>query len=155
MKKYSVHPNGFFKYSFEDKKELHVWASDIPRQKVPTPIHDHRFGFVSRVLEGTLVNIIYDIMVCTNGLYYLADVVVRGGEDTILVVNSESKYIISSVHHDLYVAGDTYGMEPKIFHESRPHGFVVTEFVKTFQDESYTPRVLVPIGFTPDNTFIR
>lgn len=57
----TLHGLGFLQIKLQGKQRLHVWHPDLPRRKCweASNIHDHRFGFVSRVLIGSLTNTIY------------------------------------------------------------------------------------------------
>lgn len=164
------HANGFIQIDITPAVRLHVWGDPrIPKQATPTPIHDHAFGFTSRVLLGTLNQRTYNIepagpeadFAPEQHLYRIHRAHLQAGENTVLVpdgglvaVTHESSQYISADDDD----GETYSMEPGELHESVPVGPAVTVIVKrgkTLTQGGQSPIVLVPVGQKPSNDFDR
>ena len=57
----SLHGLGFLQVKLPGNQRIHVWHPDLPRRKCweSSNIHDHRFGFISRVLVGRQINQLY------------------------------------------------------------------------------------------------
>ena len=65
-----VHGNGFIQLDLTDRRRLHVWGDHrIPRQSVPSTIHDHTFSFKSTIILGQLVHREIGIFPDTSGAY--------------------------------------------------------------------------------------
>lgn len=166
-----VHGNGFIQIDvpWDDKVRINVWGHpDIPCQDSPSPIHDHRFGFISKIYKGVMTNhnLVYSHLhhAPTHQVY---NPVCREGEDTILVPENQS--YVADKQIDLlvgktqqfsqsYVPGETYEMRPFEFHETgvcEPTITVIQKFPVTVEYDSRKAQVLVPIGAEPDNKFTR
>jgi hypothetical protein len=150
-----VHGNGFMQLDLDANKRLNIWGHpDLPRQKVDTSIHDHRFGFISKVIVGELIQTSYDVSVFSTPTHQVFTPVVREGEDTVLAATPEllQPYILDQriVH-----AGQEYQMPPRAFHTSKARIPTATLLIKTLMRSADPVRVLVPIGRLPDNDFNR
>ena len=154
LKTARLHGNGFIQMDLVPGVRLHVWGDRVPAgQRVYTGIHDHRFGFTSRVLHGVMVNV--DLIVGTGDDFELWTPESRPGtEDTKLQPTGEfcdfEIGTVLSVH-----AGQVYSFPPYLFHETYTRGLTVTLMTKTFSDPAYRVRVAVPCGTRPDNLFDR
>lgn len=152
-----VHGNGFIQLNLSETVRLHVWGHpDIPRQKTDTPIHDHRFGFHSVVLRGMMCNVSYHVYWDEHSwTHFPYEAKTRQGEDTVLVPcnTTHGSRLVSK--KSLYTPGQSYAMNPGDVHESIPNGLTVTLVSKHGIDGVRTPRVYVPVGTKPDNTFNR
>ncbi len=158
-----VHGNGFIQVDLNMWHRLHIWGHpNIPRQAVATPIHDHIFGFVSTILVGRLVNIIYELEDSPYGVFQVYQAEVRKGEDKVLM---PTRRLV--IPHPIKVGfctpsryGDSYEMESYVFHETFAPEPTATVMVKDGATQAQganhaPPRVLVPTGGAPDNTFDR
>jgi len=153
-----VHGNGFIQVDLTSTRRLHIWGHpDIPAQRTPTPLHDHTFGFISRVLLGTMTNVKYTFKSNLNGDYVVHKVHVRDREDTVLrPVDERGCLFVESVRH--WYCGQSYEMSPGEIHFSQPQGLCATIIEKvglTLSQGGPSPRVFVPVGIEPDNTFHR
>lgn len=153
-----VHGNGFIQLNLSSDTRLHIWGHpDIPRQLVPTPIHDHAFSFQSSVIIGVLTNKTYFLEEHSSGEYIVYRAVCRDNEDTVL----ESMRIPTSVvlQHKQVLRPDNpryYRMSAYEFHETETFVPTATVMRKSYPvGPKHTPRVLVPRGFHPDNEFNR
>jgi hypothetical protein len=161
-----VHGNGFIQLDLDPEQRLHIWGHpDIPKQSVPTPIHDHVFGFHSELLIGRLVNVVYDFMPIPyeGETWEVYEPEVRHGEDTVLQPTGETGSVRMR-HAQLLVAGSSfiseYDFAPFVFHEMfapEPSATIITKRGPTLRENptGRKPRVLVPEGVEPDNEFDR
>jgi len=161
-----VHGNGFIQLDLDPEQRLHIWGHpDIPKQEVATPIHDHVFGFHSEMLVGRLVNVVYDL--CSPAYageeFEVWEPVPRHGEDTVLEPTGETGSIRMGCSLVL-IAGSPflseYDFEPFVFHEMfapEPSATIITKRGPTLRENptGRKPRVLVPVGVEPDNSFDR
>lgn len=149
----STHPNGFIQLGEGDKR-FHIWSSDIKRQSVPTPIHNHRFTFRSKILYGTLIHIEYEIEQTRTGSHTKYIVDCREGAET--KVTSTGIIVRPTIKQvSIFNKGDKYLFRKGLFHETRHIGFCVTEFEKLETDDKIVTTVLVPVGYEPENEFTR
>lgn len=157
-----VHGNGFVQLDLDPRRRLHIFGDpEIPSQDVPSPIHDHTFGFTSYILKGSLTNLQIGFAELDEGhewathMEHMAQV--RDREDTILVPTGRSgrAYLERA---EGFCAGECYHFRSRLFHETITHGPTVTVIEKdgpTLSQGGPSPRVLVPIGYEPDNSFNR
>lgn len=164
-----VHGNGFIQIDLEPGLRFHVWDESIPRQAIPTPIHDHRFSFISRILMGELINISYQAIptptepeLSKQGKWYLKPVVYRlyapmrgGNEDTKLVPADEVDYFMEVQSRDSYLEGQEYSFKARDFHETQHKGLTATLMRKTSEDLGHRVSIACPADLEPDNIFNR
>jgi len=155
-----VHGNGFIQYDIDDRIRLHVWGDPrIPKQKVATPIHDHGFGFTSRVLKGSMTNTLYKFSPHVHGDFRVYRAVsTPEGEDSSRLEPTGIIGKIRAFSTDIILAGGEYRMEPFVYHESKVEGPTATMIFKdgpTMAQGGSTPRVLVGVNQKPDNEFSR
>ncbi len=160
-----VHPNGFIQLDLDGAHRLHVWHPGLPyRQRTYHPIHDHVFGFKSRVYSGHLVNVVYTLNLNTVDSrkdYRLWQAVQTGPEESVLEIAPDWLTVGLCVMGcpNVVRAGETYTMDPCIFHEilfNEPTLTVIEKFDATiYQGNPVAPRVLIPVGVQPDNDFRR
>lgn len=161
-----VHGNRFIQIDLREGDErVHVWHDLVPfAQKYGTPIHDHVFGFHSRILAGTLIDIRYKVTPSVgktladclfNVLRYdVYSAKPRTGSDTALVKSGELVTVeLSSVQ--AMPAGMGYIIRPREFHTTAYVGYAVTRIRKTEVIRDTTPRVLCPATMSPDHEFER
>src|SRR5512146_542220 len=86
-----VHGNGFIQLDITPTVRLHLWGdARIPRQRVATTIHDHAFGFTSRVVLGSLNHRVVHLAPASEADLFASEAMVyqphrvhtRHGEDT-------------------------------------------------------------------------
>lgn len=157
-----VHGNGFVQLDLPGRLRLHVWGDPrVPRQSVSTQIHNHVFGFASRVYVGRLVNVTYSRMPDPAGRYRLCEAVCRDGEDTMLVpVLAGSRRTMTPVRVQAVEEGETYDFPDELYHETLTNQVTVTVIEKrgrtlAERPEGPRPRVFVPHDREPDNSFHR
>lgn len=153
-----VHGNGFVQLDITPEVRLHIWGDErIPRQKVETPIHDHRFGFTSYLLRGALRNVVYRVESNPDGAYEAHCAIARVGQDTVLV-GTGWLCDVTVESADVTQAGESYSMERGQIHESQPLGLSVSLIVKdgpSLNQGGSSPLVYVKRGVEPDNEFNR
>jgi hypothetical protein len=150
-----VHPNGFIQLDLPDRHRLHVWPKQpIRAQKTRHTIHDHAFDMTSRVLRGSLVNLVYREMLGDSFTVYKAS---HGmGEETTLVTSGRKCGLWPEMSKSVAVGtSEEYSMEREVLHDSLPVGLTVTIMKKTMDYPRLTPRIMVPKGVEPDNEFQR
>lgn len=153
-----VHGNGFIQLDLTPARRLHIWGDPrIPRQKVPSTIHDHTFTFSSRIYRGQMVHREIDLRPHPDGAYRLYQAVTRRGEDTRLVGGDE-RYDARITRERLLRVGATYSFEAGQFHETVAPWLCVSVIDKdgpTLAQGGKSPNILVPYDLAPDNTFDR
>lgn len=152
-----VHGNGFIQFDLTGGRRMHVWGDPrIPRQTVPSQIHDHTFSFTSQIMVGQIVHREIGLWANYEGAYDAYRPVTNEGEDTRLV-KFPMRYNATIRSEQLFKEGDTYTFEAYKFHETVAPWVCVTviEKDKSKTREGVPPTVLVPHGLEPDNSFNR
>lgn len=52
---------GFIQIKLNDKERVHVYCPEVVVTTDEEEIHDHRYGFTSKIIKGSLTNIIYGL----------------------------------------------------------------------------------------------
>lgn len=158
----TLHGLGFLQIKLQGAQRLHVWHPELPRRAcfADSAIHDHRFGFVSRVLVGTQVNVTYDTTPASAGLSapthvaYLHEGARTQYGNRPWLPDGALTVTISDI---LTVpAGDEYPMAPYVYHSTQPggDGRVATLMRKTTEGRRGA-HSLCAIGVEPDADFDR
>jgi hypothetical protein len=136
----TLHGLGFLQLQLPNNTRLHIWHPALPRRYCVdhSSIHDHRFGFRSIVLVGTIENRTYaatqvaDEVEATHASYLHEGPRTRFGNrpwirDQWLAVTEKPS------SPEIVPAGQTYNMMPYVYHASRPlgDGRVATLMAKT------------------------
>jgi len=151
-----IHGNGFVQIDLLDRpgERVHLFGHpDIPRQARPTPIHDHRFGFVSNILSGCLVNVMWDAHETSIASHVVCGYEPGIGEDTKLIPTGVEVGVIKR-YAEVLDYGSTYRVKPGELHETFANEATLTHMRK-MGVEDIKPRVLCRIGQEPDNSFDR
>lgn len=153
-----VHGNGFIQIDIDAHRRVHVFGHPkLARQSIPTPVHNHRFGFVSRVLRGRLINVRYDVALSPVGAlapYRAFTPMPRQDEDTVLVDYGMLVYLRRAAPECL-LRSESYQIEPGEFHETLANEPAVTLMTKCNTYPEIVPMVLCAYGQQPDNDFMR
>lgn len=124
----SLHGLGFIQLVLGGNQRMHVWHPDLPRRScfLHSAVHNHRFGFTSRVLKGVQVNQRCDLEVVKAGSHALishngprSD---KGGRLSYPV--ADVNVFERGVEH--YEAGEEYTMPAYEYHHTPCEGVVVT-----------------------------
>lgn len=149
-----VHGNGFIQLNLTSTTRLNIWGHpEIPKQVVSTQIHDHMFGFESRILLGVIGNRRY--LRCCGNMYLPHQAAPsKDGEDTDLepLVRECDLERAETV---FYGPGDTYLMSPGEIHETVTLGPAATIITKVGERRPGPATVYVKKGEHPDNEFRR
>lgn len=156
----TLHGLGFLQIKLGGNQRLHVWHPDLPRRKcfAHSAIHNHRFGFVSRVLIGTQIN--HNIEVTPDRYLNMTHVAyLHEGERTAFGNRpwiSDGTVNVRETGVDVCVAGQRYDMEPFAYHWTEPggDGRVATLMTKTSEGDRGA-HSLCAIDIAPDADFDR
>lgn len=160
-----VHGNGFIQMDLIGGMRLHVWHPDIPRQKVPTPIHNHRFSFTSRVVAGVIYHQEYSVYALAPGYHHQPSEVYHrytydvGTPKVSALRRADTKTfgLLQGPSKDLR-AGETYYFKAGAYHTTEPTvngGISATIMWKTGTDEEVEPSVMCQSDKEPDNEFLK
>lgn len=158
-----VHPNGFIQLDLESdgtriaKSRLHVWpdGDDIPKQETATTIHDHRFDMRSTIVSGYIVQRVYDVSLTPYKFTHEIHVAqYPTPKESVLGPSGVKVHAVTMARYS-YHEGDSYTQRMYTFHDTDWVGLTATLMSKGDEDLTHTPRVLVPVGQTPDNDFVR
>lgn len=128
----SLHGLGFIQLTLPANQRLHVWHPDLPRRNcyAHSAIHNHRFGFRSRVLKGTQVNVRVDIELVRDGTH---QVISHNGPRSQFGGRESYPVAECNVYQhepELIEAGGEYVMAPGAYHHTPVDGCVVTLMTK-------------------------
>lgn len=150
-----VHPNGFLQLKLSDGRRIHFWDREIPRQKVPTLIHDHVFDMSSKIIAGTLLHCQIRVHQEPEGYFDQYEAITIEGVQTELV-NTGLRVRADYGEWQEFHAGDEYIFPAGRFHETSDRlGPCISIITKGKTFKTINPRVLVKHGETPDNDFER
>lgn len=161
----TLHGLGFLQIKLHGNQRMHVWHPGLPRRKcfMDSAIHDHRFGFVSRVIVGSITDNRWraarvrpfcktiNTSLDTHIGYLHEGERTRFGNrpwipDLLLTLEYSHGYAAD--------AGDEYTVEPYVYHSSEPRDMTATIMKKTCE-YSAGAHSLCAIGTTPDVDFDR
>lgn len=154
----TLHGLGFLQVVLPNNQRLHVWHPDLPKRNCfeHSSIHDHRFGFISRVLIGTQVNQLWRQKVVFTGNTHWA--YLHDGERTKFGnrpwVKDHKTKLVPVGEPRRIEAGEQYEMNPYMLHSTQCDGVCVTLMTKTHA-ENIGARSYCEIGVEPDVDFDR
>jgi hypothetical protein len=153
----TLHGLGFLQVRLERGQRLHVWHPDLPRRACfrHSQIHDHRFGFVSRVLVGEQINHVYRVVegAPTHMSYLHEGKRTRFGNRPWL---PDGEVRIERAYGGAVPPGGEYEMRPYDYHSTEPggDGRVATLMTKT-SEGARGAHSLCDLGIEPDADFDR
>jgi hypothetical protein len=154
----TLHGLGFLQVILPHNQRLHVWHPDLPRRSCfeHSAIHDHRFGFVSRVLIGYQVNQLYRINptpeLLTHVAYLHEGPRTRFGNRPWI---EDYRCHLEPVGEPRIISpGEQYEMNPYMLHATKCEGICVTLMTKT-TEETQGAHSYCSIGIEPDVDFDR
>ncbi len=149
-----LHGNGFIQLDLDKGQRLHVWSDSLPQaQRIKTRVHDHKFGFHSEVILGTLLNFSYGFVPHHSGTMRVYSPVPRKGEDTRLEPTDVRGMLVASGNKSIPM-GSSYDFPLGAFHDTGWYGLTATIMTKTDECDVLA-RVLCSTDLEPDNDFDR
>jgi len=156
----TLHGLGFCQVKLGGKQRLHVWHPALPRRGCAeySSIHDHRFGFVSRVLVGVQLNHTFTDMPAgddegSHTAYLHEGPRTRFGNRPWI---PDGNLFITHHHTDTIQAGGKYYMPPYVYHRTQPGGGGMVATIMTKVSEAAEgAHSLCKVGIAPDVDFDR
>lgn len=157
----NLHPNGFVQFELGHRGlRLHAWGSDLPTQGGNARLHDHRFGFQSRVLVGELFNITYPFWKETpEGAYEVWGCTAKTDD------NERQMQGVRRLGHRIELGPGLqekveapkgrYVMHAREFHLTHVEAPTLTLMRKTDEARGHTARILMPVAETYEHDFRR
>lgn len=156
--KITLHGLGFLQVKLGNGLRLHVWHPDLPKRKCfeHSSIHDHRFGFTSKVLLGTQVNQYHRIVPGverTTHISYLheGDRTEYGNRPWKPDFNCKIEKV--GIEERIEV-GEEYSVSPYILHSTKCEGVCVTLMKKT-SEHNHGSHSFCEANIQPDVDFDR
>ncbi len=126
----SLHGLGFIQLKLGGNQRMHVWHPDLPRRICyeHSAVHNHRFGFTSRVLKGTQINQRCDLEVVKPGtgshllISHNGPRSDKGGRESYPVADVN----LHMREAEIYQPGDEYSMPALEYHHTPCKGVVIT-----------------------------
>lgn len=134
---------GFIQLKINDVDRMHFYP-DLPGYKPfvgPDEIHDHRYGFTSRVLKGTVINTTYDYEVVPYGTMKMSLVSCEAGSG-----NDPDEYIaveVQQIGKSVLCAGSSYEIAKGVFHTFEGKN-AITHLRRSADDMAHYARVIRP-----------
>lgn len=148
------HPLGFLHLALPGARRLHIWPTERTPQDANLQIHDHVFGFTSRVLVGSIENVLYDVVERSDGSHQLMRVEYSDGQS--MVVPTGQRVALRESERLLTPQFGLYSVQAGTFHKSRVADGAVACSILTYQEAGLTqPRVVGPVGRQHDMKFAR
>lgn len=140
----SLHGLGFIQVVLPGNQRLHVWHPDLPRRQCydHSAIHNHRFGFRSRVLKGTQRNVRVDLELVKDGTH---DIISHNGPRGPKGGRLSYPVAVCNIHEgpiETYSPGAEYVMPVHQYHHTPNDGIVITVMQKTAESEIHANSVI-------------
>lgn len=152
----TLHGLGFIQVSLPGNQRIHVWHPDLPKRRcfARSPIHNHRFSFLSTVLVGTQLNHRFRIVENSRGDH---DMISHDGPR--LPSGSRQSYVsgrcyVQDFGIEAIPAGMSYKMEELEYHSTPNDGVVVTLMQKLHEGTTHAHSI-IQSGYTFDQDFDR
>lgn len=135
--KITLHGLGFLQVKLGSGLRLHVWHPDLPKRKCfeHSSIHDHRFGFTSKVLIGEQVNQYYRVSNKGPAWKYSHKAYLHEGDRTKFGNRpwvEDFRCVLEKVGiEEVIKVGEEYSVSPYILHATKCQGVCVTLMRKT------------------------
>ena len=160
-----MHPNGFYvvllaRTETEDWR-FHFWPTGPrPIVGIPSSIHTHDRHVESRILQGQVTNIVYDIKNVADHGRPIYEVEYGGDRYTASTSNSlrlTNERVVASIRsRETSGIGDTYHVERHDFHEAVVSEDIATATLVCFHGRSPGPvRIIGVDGYPEVITFSR
>lgn len=154
----TLHGLGFIQVLLPASQRLHIWHPDLPRRACfkDSSIHNHRFGFVSHVLVGSLRNVDYHAAPAADGSHmaytHEGPRTPNGGRPW----TPAERVVLDAIVDWVYHAGEDYRMRAYDYHhtEALGDGKAATLMIKK-QVGMEPSRSICRIGTEPDSDFDR
>lgn len=140
----SLHGLGFIQLVLPAGQRMHVWHPDLPRRKCyeHSAIHNHRFGFTSRVLVGVQKNVRVDLELACDGSH---TIISHNGPRTPTGSRLSYPVAVCNVYEqevESYGPGDSYQMPMHAYHHTPNDGIVVTLIQKTGESDIHANSII-------------
>lgn len=159
-----VHGNGFLQAATSHGGKIHVWDKRLPRQEVPTKLHNHNHGFMSRIVRGGLHMVEYTLWrpPVADTWYIPHQCIPRKGKDTRLEPSGDLVALTNRRDFWLEEGSEyTFPLNMTLYHEIEPRWceketvITAVQGIHNIANEAELPTVLVREGCEPDNDFDR
>jgi hypothetical protein len=140
----SLHGLGFIQVVLPSNQRLHIWHPDLPRRNCfeHSAIHNHRFGFVSRVLKGVQKNVRVDLELARDGSHTIISHNGPRSEQGGRISYPVAKCNVYEHAVESYGPGDEYNMPIHQYHHTPNSGVVVTLMRKLEESEIHANSVI-------------
>lgn len=140
----SLHGLGFIQVVLPGNQRLHVWHPDLPRRNCfeHSAIHNHRFGFFSRVLKGVQKNVRVDIELARDGSHTIISHNGPRSEQGSRISYPVAQCNVYERTVESYGPGDEYEMPAHQYHHTPNSGIVVTLMRKLEESKIHANSVI-------------
>jgi hypothetical protein len=140
----SLHGLGFIQLVLPGNQRLHIWHPDLPRRNCfeHSAIHNHRFGFVSRVLKGVQKNVRVDLELARDGSHTIISHNGPRSEQGGRISYPVAECNVYERAVESYGPGEEYQMPVHQYHHTPNSGIVVTLMRKLEESEIHANSVI-------------
>lgn len=133
---------GFIQLKINDVWRLHFYSPKLP--VITEDIHNHRYGFLSKVLKGSLTNHVVELDYTDSDDHKILSV---SCDEKFKAPTDESYVGIKSITTDTYTVGQGYVMTPDMFHRTTANN-CITMLMRTHRSKDFA-NVVLPRNETP------
>ena len=144
---------GFIQLKLNEIERLHFYSPRIPA--ITEDVHNHRYGFISRILKGQLVNHLYRVDQYPQSFEDSAQKPILDYTVNNESCNPEIKTPRLSIpatalleNITTYIEGQSYVMTPTMFHRVETNGPTITHLIRGHK-VSEMAQVVLPKYATP------
>jgi hypothetical protein len=140
----SLHGLGFIQLVLPGNQRLHIWHPDLPRRNCfdHSAIHNHRFGFVSRVLKGVQKNVRVDLELARDGSHTIISHNGPRSEQGGRISYPVAECNVYEHAVESYGPGEEYQMPVHQYHHTPNSGIVVTLMRKLEESDIHANSVI-------------
>lgn len=139
----------------EPNARVHIWHPSLvlPGMVTSGAMHNHRFGFRSDVLLGSILHTDLDVMVNLRGgahQLFRIDGASAGSSDTI---RPSHRVTLSMGDDDMMMSGCYYEVDQWDYHWARPNDCLAVTWVTMTEKAAGPASLVAPYGTTPVHAF--
>lgn len=153
----TLHGLGFIQVALPGNQRIHVWHPDLPKRKcfARSPVHNHRFSFLSTVLVGTQFNHRFSIVEDALGTH---DMISHDGPR--LPSGSRSSFVAGRCclidrGIEAIPAGYSYKMEQLEYHSTDAGDSIVVTLMQKLEEGAIHAHSIIEHGYEFDQQFDR
>ena len=134
---------GFVQLKLDETTRVHFWSPSHGQITPEDELHDHRYGFVSKVVAGSMVHEVWNWEPRDDGDHEMTEVSCKPGAPSDPAVIGRGQIRLAGRYR--LAVGSDYMFPANCFHRGRTEGGAITLLARG-PVERDTARVLRPLG---------